>query len=122
MPVILKRILVNGLLAASMLGLIGFLYAEMAGLWLAAKAPTRQLSETPVAATPRVDPLAESLKYRVPATMALLGFLFVAGSEGLLHLCRRRRPIPVKTEPNTGSSQELFHYLLTKAETERPRP
>jgi hypothetical protein len=120
MPAILKRILMNGLLAASMLALIGYFYAEMAGMWLMAKAPTRPLSEAPVAEAPSVDPMLESIRYRVPATMALWGFLFVAGGEGLLYLWRKRRPAPVKSEPQTNPAQELLNQLLAKAEAEKP--
>src|SRR5947207_14685039 len=106
MPQILKRILLNGFLAAGALAVVGYGYAELASIFLVAKSPQRPMSEAPVAAPANADPMAESLRYRVPAMMALWGFLFVAAGEGALHWWRRRKgltpseakPIPVEVQ------------------------
>jgi hypothetical protein len=121
MSPILKRILINGLFTAATLAVVGIGYAEMAGFWLVAQAPQRLGNEAPIAAAPVNEPLADSLKYRVPAMMALWGFLFVAAVELGLHWLRRGKPVPAKsaTKPEPASTQQLLEQILAKAEAEK---
>jgi hypothetical protein len=75
-----RRILVNGLMAAIPLAVIGFLFAQMAGLWAASQ--DARAAETGAAIT-------DSLVQRLPLTMAMGGFAFVLFGELLLALWRR---------------------------------
>ena len=88
MPPLLKRIVVNGLLAATILGALGFGLAEMAGMWLAANSHQRTPGPAPVTVE---EPVTNILRYRVPATMAATGFVFVALGELILHAWHNRR-------------------------------
>ena len=122
---ILKRILINGLLTAGMLALIGVGYAELAGIWLVSKTPSRGAFEAPIAAGPAEEPLAASLKYRIPAMMALWGFLFVAAGEGVLHLWKRRRPAPVPSPPADlppDPAEVLLEQIMAKVDAARSTP
>jgi hypothetical protein len=97
-----KRILVNGLLTAAMLAVVGVGFAELAGFWLMSSAPRRATLDAPVAAAPQ-DPVAESLKTRVPLMMALWGFGFVAVGEVVLHRIRRKKAVAISTAPPSPS-------------------
>lgn len=104
----LKRILVNGLVTAGFLGLIGYGYAELAGMWVAGGTGTR----------PRADdvPVADALRTRVPLLMAAWGFAFVAAGEGLLY--RFRRPAkPRELKPDTA--EVLLEDILRQVEAGR---
>ena len=119
---LLKRILVHGTLTAGLLAVVGFGYAELAGLWLVAKAPTRGTFDSTVASSPAEDPLAAELKYRIPATMALCGFLFVAGGEVAVHLWRRRRPPAKPPEPRVDPAEALLEQILAEVERAKATP
>ncbi|HXD86169.1 MAG TPA: hypothetical protein VN641_06730 [Urbifossiella sp.] len=103
MPPILKRILVNGLMAAATLAVIGIGFAELAALFLAAKAPE---TETPTA-----------LQYRVPAMLALWGFLFVAFGEWALAWWRSFRPAVQPKEPRPDPAEILLEQIMSQVET-----
>jgi hypothetical protein len=118
---VLKRIAVNGLLTAALLGMIGFGLAELATIWLAGSRTTRS-SGGPEPTTVEVDDtLQKSLRYRVPLTMAGWGFAFVALSEVVLYLWRGRRP-ETKTSPPTPQpdpAEALLEELLAQVEASR---
>ncbi|MFO0802247.1 MAG: hypothetical protein U0791_03890 [Gemmataceae bacterium] len=116
MSPLLKRILVNGTLTAATLAVVGVGYAELAGLFLAAKAPTRASIEAPLAED--THGLADSLYTRVPATMALWGFLFVAAGEVVLDRVRKKKPAPV-ADPKPDTALLLLEEILAKVEAER---
>ena len=119
-----KRILIHGTLTAGLLAMVGFGYAELAGLWLVAKAPTRGTFDSTVASSPTEDPLAAELKYRIPTMMALWGFLLVAGGEVAVHMWLRRRPaIPPKAlEPKVDPAEVLLEQILAEVERAKSVP
>ena len=103
MPPILKRILVNGLLAAATLAAIGIGFAELATMFMAAKTPD---TESPTA-----------LHYRVPAMLALWGFLFVALGEWVLAWWRSFRPTVQPKEPQPDPADVLLEQIMSQVET-----
>jgi hypothetical protein len=114
---LLKKIARNGLVAATILALVGFGFAEIASLWMTSQSGRSAVGE---AAT------AESLRYRLPVAMAGWGFVFVALTEALLHLWRaRRRTKPAdKPDPQGGQAPAavLIEQILREAEAERRSP
>jgi hypothetical protein len=116
MDSLLKRILVNGLVTAAVLAVVGVGYAELAGLFLASKTPTRASLEAPI---PEPDSLAESLESRVPMMMALWGFAFVATGEVVMHLIRKRRKAAPPVEVQPDPAEVLLEQILAKVEAER---
>src|SRR5437667_336185 len=110
---ILKRILANGLLAAGMLAVIGYGFAELSSLWLAAQTPARGAREVPVAARPNED-ASTAFKYRIPAMMALWGFLFVAAGEGIRYFIRGNRQTSVtkQSEVRPDPAEVLLEQIL----------
>jgi len=117
MSPLLKRILVNGTLTAAMLAVVGVGYAELAGLFLAAKAPMRATADAPVAED--AEPMAGSLHTRVPVMMALWGFLFVAAGELILHRFRKQTPPAPPAEPRPDAALILLEEIMAKVEAER---
>lgn len=119
---VLKRIVVNGLLTALLLGLIGLAFAELAGMWLAAN-PVGRAAPVVNPTPPAQESVTAALRYRVPVTMAVWGFLFVAVGEVVLHLWRGRRANRVaKTptdEPNPNAAEQLLEELLRQVEASR---
>lgn len=107
---VLKRILLNGGFAAGILALVGVLFAQLAGMWVAGSARPGAPDLNP--------PLEESLRYRVPLTMAGAGFLFVAVSELLLWYVRgEKKPLTKKTaEVQPDEAEKLLNELLAQAE------
>ncbi len=111
---VLRRILLHGGLTAGALALIGMMFAELAGLWLTGSA-TRSSADPD-------EEINTSLRSRVPLTMALWGFGFVAVSELVIWRVRGNRPATSQqTGPQTEQSQDeaekLLNELLTQAET-----
>lgn len=105
---VLKRIALNGFLAAGILAVVGVAYARLAEVYLARSTPTRSVPGVPPAPPPE-DPAADGLAYRIPAMMALWGFVFVAAGEGLLYLWRGNRPArpaPPHRPPFTAGGTE----------------
>ena len=119
---ILKRILVNGLLTAGALAVVGVGYAELAGIWIVTKTPVRKSLDAPVASDPPADALASSLQYRVPAMMAMWGFLFVAAGEGVLYWWRGNRPAQPPKEPKPDAAEVLLEQILAQVEAARATP
>jgi hypothetical protein len=117
MSPLLKRILVNGTLTAAMLAVVGVGYAELAGLFLAARTPMRATVEAPAADD--ADPLAGSLQARVPVMMAVWGFLFVAAGELIVHRFRKKAPPAPPAEPQPDAATVLLEEIMAKVEAER---
>jgi hypothetical protein len=106
---VLKRILLNGGFAAGILALVGVLFAELAGMWVAGSARP--------GATDLNPPLNEALRYRIPLTMAAAGFLFVALSELLLWYVRgEKKPLTKTAERQPDEAEKLLNELLAQAE------
>jgi hypothetical protein len=108
MPPVLKRILLHGGATAVILAGVGFLFAEMAGMW------TARGAERPGSADGSV-PVSATLRYRVPLMMAFWGFAFVAVSEFVLHRLRRHAPAK-PPEPPPDDAERLLNELLAQAE------
>lgn len=105
---VVKRILVNGGATAVILGVIGFAFTEMAGMWTPAPARPGSAGTNP--------PVSESLRYRVPLMMAFWGFVFVAVTEVVLS--RVRKPAPPKPADTTqDDAEKLLNELLAQAES-----
>src|SRR4051794_29276484 len=102
---LLKRILLHGGLTAALLAVIGFMFAELAGMWLSTAADR---PAPPGAAPP------EALRLRVPLMMAFWGFVFVAGCEAVLS--RFRRPPAPAPERQPDEAEKLLNELLAQAE------
>jgi hypothetical protein len=107
---IVKRILIHGGFTAGLLALVGILFAELAGIWAASnpgKPGSADLN----------PPLPDSLRYRVPLTLAGGGFLFVAVGELILSRVRRKKPDAKPTEPQPDDAERLLNELLAQAES-----
>jgi hypothetical protein len=124
MPPILKRILANGLLTAGVLAIIGFGYAELAGVYLMTRTPSRGTFDGPVPAARAEDPVASQLRYRVPAMMALWGFVFIAAGEGVLHFWRRHRAavVALSTERKPDPAELLLEQIMAQVEAAKAAP
>ncbi|VTR97385.1 unnamed protein product [Gemmata massiliana] len=110
---VLRRILLHGGLTAGALALIGMMFAELAGLWLTGSA-TRSSADSD-------EEINTSLRSRIPLTMALWGFGFVAVSELVIWRVRgNRAPESQKASQQTEQSQDeaekLLNELLAQAE------
>src|SRR5262249_25347309 len=109
---LLKRIALNGAIAAGLLAVVGFGMAELAGMWLATE-PTGNRS--PPAAV-SADPLQAQLRHRLPRTLAMWGFVFVVLTEVVLFLWRGD---PVKSKPDPA--EQLLEELLAQADAAQAR-
>jgi hypothetical protein len=116
---LLKRIAVNGLLSAVMLGVLGLVFSELAGMWLATATAGRSVpAQAPDAG------VTDSLRYRLPLTMAVWGLVFVAATEGLLYLWRGN---PAGTTAKAAAiaepdpAEKLLEELLQQAEASQAK-
>ena len=115
---LLKRILTNSLVAASLLAVMGFGLTELARMWLIAQAPARIDPTAPV--TPP-DANADVVGYRVPLTMAAWGVGFVVLSELFLWFVLKRRPKPAAppVPPGPDPAEVLLEQLMREAEAKQ---
>jgi len=108
---VFKRIALNGILTALILGVIGFLFGELAGLWLTGAANrTQQESDAS---------LRDAIRYRIPLLMALWGFVFIAVAEVVLFLWRgepQARPANGARAAKPDEAGLLLEELLKQAE------
>jgi hypothetical protein len=124
MKQVLRRIAIHGAFTAILLGVIGFMLAELASIWLAAPPDPRSVPGATVEATDTFNPngkLASDLRKRVPLMMAIWGFAFVAIAELVLHAWRSRKPVtqPAVTAPQPDPAEKLLEEILAKVEAER---
>ncbi len=114
---LLKRIVVNSLIAASMLALMGYGLTELGRMWMIAQAPARAQPGAP--ATP--DDGAEAFGLRVPLTMAAWGVAFVVVGDCFLWFVLKRRPAPpappLPAAPDPA--EVLLEQLLREAEAKQ---
>jgi hypothetical protein len=107
----LLRILKNGLVTAAVLAGMGFVAAELGGMYLASQTSTnRQDDELNSQAV-------TALRYQLPLGMAAWGFGLVALFEILLWLVRGN-PAPPPTKRATDTPEKLFDDLLKRAEAQ----
>ena len=113
MSPVVKRIAVNGTLAALFLAVLGYLIANIAVMFLPAAAPG-----TDEVALPD-DDLADTMKVRLPLTLAAWGFAFVAVGELLLWAVRgNRTPAAGPTRAELDANERIIQELLAKADAE----
>jgi hypothetical protein len=109
---VLKRIALNGLITALILGGIGLAYAELAGMWLTG-AGGRNSTQTDAE-------IQGTIRQRVPLVMAAWGFAFIAVAEAALFLWRGEPRVTdakaVKAEAGPDEAELLLEELLTQAE------
>jgi hypothetical protein len=112
---LVKRILVNSLIAGSLLAVMGYGLAELGRMWLVAQAPARALPGVP---PPTTDDTADVLGTRVPLMMAGWGVVFVVLSECFLWFVLKRRPKPAAppAPPGPDPAEVLLEQLLREAE------
>jgi hypothetical protein len=126
MRVTLVRIAKHGLPTAALLALLGFLMAEMAGIWVASQpapsAPRASVESPADTAAPadRPDTVAvRALRYQLPLEMAAWGFGLVVLCELWLALWRSKKPPmhpPGLRPPTDAEVEELLNQLLQQAE------
>ncbi len=101
-----KTILVHGGLAAGVLAVVGYLFAQIAGMWVASQADAgRGAADT--------GALVDLLAWRLPFSMAAIGFALVALGEGLKSLWKA----PPKREPEPAMTEAEMLRLLGEQET-----
>jgi len=126
---LLFRILRHGIPAALVLALVGYVMAEMAGVWVSTHVVDRENSElldlSEEAPKPNHgDEIADTFRGRLPFTMAAWGFGLVVFFELMLRLWRgdsaAAPPTPptVPVNPNAGVEQ-LLNQLLEKEDADR---
>lgn len=97
-----KTIVVHGGIAAGMLVVVGYLFAQLAGMWLMSQSPVRAGAEIDV------KPLVATLEWRLPLTMAAMGFVFVAIGEGLRSFWKSKAKAAVEPSPSEVEMQRLL--------------
>jgi hypothetical protein len=115
MPPVVKRILVQSVLTAAILGLIGLGLAEMVFIWAAGN------SGRPSAADLNPPP-PESLRYRIPLTLAAAGFVFVAVGEWMLARVRAWKEAAKPAAARQDTAEHLLNELLAQAEAKAAEP
>jgi hypothetical protein len=109
---VLRRIAISGGLTALVLGIIGFMFAELATMWLTASLSGRGAANQP-------PPDASVLRFRLPLMMAGMGFTLVAVGELILHRVRKNRPPPAPTANERENTEKLLQQLLAEADAKR---
>ncbi len=100
-----KTILVHGGIAAGMLAVVGYLFAQLAGMWLSSQSAPRPGAELDPA------PLVSTLEWRLPFTMAAMGFVFVAIGEGLRSLWKpKAKPVIESSAPEDELQRLLKQF------------
>ena len=117
---LLRRIALNGLLTAAILAVMGFAYAELAAIWLASTPVPRTETVPTATAANEVEALRDSLRIRVPLTMAACGVAFIAVAELVLYWWRGNPPVIVKksvVEARIDPAEKLLEELLAQADS-----
>ena len=76
---VLRRIAIQGALSAIVLGIIGFMLAELASIWLAGSPGVRTTTGAPVEGTDSGGEVAAALRARMPLALAVWGFALSVG-------------------------------------------
>ena len=125
MPPTLVRILKNGLPAAAFLAFVGYLMAEVAGIWFDSQVPPPPANPSEGRFVPPTGAdVSGMLRFQLPLTMGAWGFLLVAVFELVLRVWRG--PEAVKTKiperargslpPPEDDVEALLNQLLQQAE------
>lgn len=117
---VLRRIMIHGTVTAAMLAAVGLLMTSFLLTWQLPPASERVVEGGIGQSEPDMDAAwVDVVRWRLPAFMALWGFVFVAVGEGILGLLRSRRTAPVALPPADESStdpERLLEELLRQAE------
>ena len=116
---VFRRIAIHGGLTALVLGIVGFMLAELATIWLAGSPGVRTTTGEPVAGTDPNDMVGATLRSRVPLVLAAWGFVFVAVGELLLHWRRSRRKLLAAKPAEPDPAEKLLEELLSLVEAQR---
>ncbi len=111
-----KTILVHGGLTAVALAIIGTFFAQIAGMWVASQNPARLDAAAPTAAEVSPGEVSAALAWRLPLTMAVIGFALVAAAEGLRAVWKK--PF-VPATPTTTTEVEM-QLMLRELEAQQP--
>lgn len=111
---VLRRIALHGGMTAVILGVMGVMFSDLAGMWTAASAPTR------AAAMAGND--ADYLRKHVPLMMAIWGFSFVAVGETAIHLWKLRSLARSAAARQADPTEKLLDELMTQAENSGSMP
>lgn len=126
MPSIVVRILKNAIPSALFLAFLGYLMAEISGMWFDSQVPQR--SPLPGVEEPLQPPtgaaIASSLRLSLPLVMAFWGFLLVTVFELILWLWRGseepKKLLPDRARgvlpPPEDDVEALLNQLLQQAE------
>ena len=112
------RILKHGVPTALALALIGYLFGEVASLWMHAHATPRFGSDGTIPTMNDDESVAQVYRQRLPMMMAGWGFGLVVVFELLLFLVRGNgTPLPKEVTPTRNdSTEDLLNQLMAKAE------
>lgn len=117
---LLRRIAINGVIAAVILAMFGLVLAEAASfLFVQSDGGRSPQLNTPEGA----DTTVTDLRYRLPLSLAVWGVILVVLTEVILQFWRRRRPaIPpnAAAQPQTDADRLLAELL--KAEAAKTSP
>lgn len=125
MPPTLIRILKNGLPAAAFLAFVGYLMAEVAGVWFDSQVPPPPVDPSEGRFVPPTgEDVSGTLRFRLPLAMGFWGFLLVAVFELVLRFWRgpniTRTKIPERARgplpPPEDDVEALLNQLLQQAE------
>lgn len=122
MQPVLRRIALHGALTALLLGVIGFMFAELASIWLAASPGTRAATGAPIDSPDADGAIAAKLRNRVPLLMAMWGFGFVAVGEFVLHFWRSRRKSNLVSVSSPNESEQHLAELLREVDAKATIP
>jgi hypothetical protein len=111
---LLKRIVLNSLVAGSLLAVMSFGLIELARMWMIAQTPVRALPGAPAVAADTVG----AISARVPLVMAAWGVAFVIVADLFTWFVLKRRPAPTEPEqpPVPDPAEILLEQLLLEAE------
>ena len=118
---VLRRIAIHGGLTALFLGMLGFMFAELASIWLSGSPGVRMGTGEPIASTDTEGAVSSSLRSRVPFLMAVWGFVFIAIAELVVHWWRARREPPA-APPQPDEAEKLLEELLSQVESKAANP
>ena len=116
----LIRILKNGGLVAGVLLIIGAMFGQIAGMWVASQTPARVGLVQESGNAERVsngDSLATSLHWKMPLAMAGWGFALVAGFELVTSILRQPKTVTASiAKPTADDAEEMVQQFLKDAE------
>jgi hypothetical protein len=117
MQPLFRRIAIHATLAAVILAVMGWMFAELASIWLAGQPAPPPLAGG-VQVTVEMEDVGGTLRRTVPLRMAIAGVILVVVGETLLHFWRKRKPAtaPTPASPPPDDAEKLLEKLLAEAE------